>query len=380
MACVNSVQIRCCSNPSLYWIPGVDTLSCPNIDGTPNSTFTIGNVYYDANDVCWIAQANAGPATYLNPTSLVFTSFVGDCAACQAAHIGDCNDSQPTPTQTASPSETPTQTPSVSISASPTETPTQTPDPTSTPTNTETPTETPTPTETTTPTVTPTTPCNCTYFDVTIGQNDLDDATGNSLFLNNTVYVQYNDCYNVPITQTYSVAGTFSNSFCANSALPAYYYKNDIQQVPASSSATDTFVDCCPTPTPTETPTQTPSNTSTQTPTQTETPTQTPSNSPTETPTQTPTQTPSDTPTQTPTSTIGSSPTATETPTETPTQTPSDTPTQTPSNSPTETPTQTPSDTPTQTPSDTPTQTPSDTPTQTPSHTPTQTPTKTKAS
>jgi hypothetical protein len=285
-----------------------------------------------------------------------------------------------------------------------------TPTPTPTQTTTSTPTETPTETPTQTPTST--FGCNCNYYDVTIAQSDLDNATGNITFLNNTVYIQYYNCYNVSTIVTFNSSGTTSNAFCAFYVQSVYYYVNDTLNVAGSSFTTDTLVSCCPTPTPTptttETPTQTPTptQTSTQTPTQTPTPTETSTptqtttttETPTPTQTSTPTETPTPTQTPTPTVTIGLTPTATGTPTATPTetptqtstvtQTPTETPTQTSTNTQTPTSTQTPTvtETSTQTPSPTITSTPTSTVTETPTQTPTvtetatQTPTQTETS
>lgn len=283
--------------------------------------------------------------------------------------------------------------------------------------------------------------CTCFYYDVIIGQIDLDDSTGNTDpgKFDGTVYVDYIDCSGNSQQELYTIANTYLNDLCIDttgSPVPnIYYYKNNNIAVPSSSSVSQTLNECCPTPTPTPTPTETPTSTPTETPTQTPTETPTPTNTetptstptttatvgltptatetstptPTETPTQTatntntptetPTQTPTETPTQTPTTTTTLTTTPTETPTETPTQTQTptntSTPTETPTNTatetqtPTETPTQTatntatPTETPTQTPTETPTQTPTNTATptntttQTPTETPTQTPTET---
>ena len=48
MACSNLLYLQCCSNPSVIIYP------CdPTIDGTPNSSFVLGNIYYDDNNLCW---------------------------------------------------------------------------------------------------------------------------------------------------------------------------------------------------------------------------------------------------------------------------------------------------------------------------------------
>jgi hypothetical protein len=214
--------------------------------------------------------------------------------------------------------------------ATPTPTPTSTPTPTPTPTSTVTSTPTPTPTitGTLTPTPTPTEePCDCKFYDVNVSQNDLDEATGNSIFLNFTLYVEYTDCDNNQQIRTYNAAGTYTNDFCAldNTFIYLNYYQNDNIAL-ASFSTVNEQGDCCdepPTPTPTSTLTPTPTPTG-ETPTPTPTSTLTPTPTPTgETPTPTPTPT-GETPTPTPTSTVTPTATVTETPTPTPTEEPLD--------------------------------------------------------
>lgn len=265
-----------------------------------------------------------------------------------------------------------------------------------------------TPTETPTQTPTPSYGCSCNYFDVNTSSTDLAAATGNTTFLNNTVYYSYTDCYGASQVYTTNIPGLTPNAFCAPvfGFVQIYYYTNDTQQLIIASLATDTGNDCCAPPPPTITPTNTQTQTLTATPTRTPpfTPTQTRTQTPTptETPTLTPTltQTPTLTPTltatltQTPsmTGTPGASTTPTTTMTETPTQTPTGTPAETPTltptitqsmtgtpgASPTETPTETPTYTPTETPGGTTTPTMTPTLTRTPTGTPTKTPTQTQ--
>lgn len=159
--------------------------------------------------------------------------------------------------------------------------------------------------------------CNCTRYDVIIAQADLDDATGNFSFPNNTVYISYTDCDGVVFDKSFTVADTYLNNICVSGGtlITPYYYKDNNQILATLSSVVNTTTDCCPTPTPTETPTQTPTPTTTETPTPTITPTltETPTPSVTSTITQTPTET--STPTITPTQTITPSITSSITPT-----------------------------------------------------------------
>jgi hypothetical protein len=112
------------------------------------------------------------------------------------------------------------------------------------------------PTTTTTTTLSPTTTttttvaCSCFSYDVIIGQDDLDDATGNTDpgKDNGIVYVSYTNCIGTPVVGQYSVAGTFPDSICVDTtALPPsiYYYKNNIQTTPSTSSVSITANDCC---------------------------------------------------------------------------------------------------------------------------------------
>ena len=279
------------------------------------------------------------------------------------------------------------------VCPSPTATPTLTLTPTSTATPTVTQTLTPTltltaseiiePTPTITSTPTPSTIATCYYYDVTISQIDLDNATGNSVYLNNTVYIEYTDCSGNPQVATRAAAGTFDDDLCVNSVSSPniFIYINDSQSAVVGSSINNTFINCNPliTPTLTETPTETPTATFNVTNTPTETPTNTPTVSLTQTLTNTPTSTISATPTFTPTETPTNTPTESVTPTltSTPTQTISSTPTLTPTETPTLTPTNTPTESVTPTLTSTPTPTITSTPTLTPTSSQTVTPTPT---
>jgi hypothetical protein len=102
----------------------------------------------------------------------------------------------------------------------------------------------------TTTTTTTASPCSCFTYDAIIGQEDLDDATGNTDpgKDNGIVYVEYTNCQGVPTTQQYSVAGTFPDSICVdtNALSPTiYYYKNNTQTAPSTSSISLTSNDCC---------------------------------------------------------------------------------------------------------------------------------------
>nr|WP_010247243.1 cohesin domain-containing protein [Acetivibrio cellulolyticus] len=255
----------------------------------------------------------------------------------------------PTPTQSATPTVTPSATATPTQSATPTVTPsataTTTPTQSAKPTVTPSATATPTPTQSAKPTVTP-------------------SATATP-------------------TPTQSAKPTVTPSATATptptqSAMPTVTPSATATPTPTQSAMPTETPSATATPTPTQSamPTVTPSATATPTPTQSAMPTVTPSATATPTPTQSamPTVTPSATATPTPTQ--SAKPTVTPSATATPTPTQSAMPTVTPSATATPTPTQ--SAMPTVTPSATATPTPTQSamPTVTPSATATPTPTK----
>jgi hypothetical protein len=105
-------------------------------------------------------------------------------------------------------------------------------------------------TSSTTTTTTTAAPCNCLSYDVIVGQEDLDDATGNTDpgKDNGVIYVEYTNCEGIPTTSQYSVANTYLNSICVDTTAltpTIYYYKNNIQSAPLTSSTSITSNDCC---------------------------------------------------------------------------------------------------------------------------------------
>jgi hypothetical protein len=134
----------------------------------------------------------------------------------------------------------------------------------------------------------------CSYFTVDIYSSDLAAATGNSTYLNNTLYFSATTCSGNTQIETFNSAGlNIPVSFCVDQDFPIqiYYYVNDNFTLPNVSNYIDVGDCTSPTPTPTTTPTETPASTPAVTPTQTSTQNVTPSNSPT------PNITPSNTPT-----------------------------------------------------------------------------------
>jgi hypothetical protein len=120
------------------------------------------------------------------------------------------------------------------------------------PTTTTTTSSTTTTTTTLSPTTTTTTTvaCSCFNYDVTIGQDDLDDATGNTDpgKDNGIVYVDYTNCTGTPTIGQYSVDGTFLDNICVDTTAltpDIYYYKNNTKTAPSTSSVSITANDCC---------------------------------------------------------------------------------------------------------------------------------------
>jgi hypothetical protein len=112
------------------------------------------------------------------------------------------------------------------------------------------PTTTTTTSSSTTTTTTTAGPCNCLTYDVIIGQEDLDDATGNTDpgKDNGVVYVGYTNCDGIPTVSQYSMPNTYLNSICVDTTAltpTIYYYKNNIQSAPLASSISITSNDCC---------------------------------------------------------------------------------------------------------------------------------------
>ena len=229
-----------------------------------------GSISIDGNTILVGAYGDtaAGPAT---GAAYVFVEVTGPGLTTTPSIIV-------TPTETSTPSATPSNTPSPTFTSTPSPTPSATPTFTSTPSPTPsaTPSNTPSPTFTPTPSATPSNTSSPTF------------------------------------TSTPSATPSATPTFTSTPS--------------TTPSATPSNT---PSPSPTFTPT--PSATPSPSPTFTPTPSATPSNTPSATPSNTPTftATPSDTPSNTPTFTATPSPTFTSTPSPTPSATPSNTPTAT---------------------------------------------------
>ena len=248
--CSNTISLRCCSNNAIIITPCV-----PTIDGTPFSNFTLGNVYFDSNNVCWEAVDSTSNA--YNTTNDYFTST--DCIDCQSSHGGNCDETTNTP------------------------------------------------------------PGECTCLLITVTALDIANSNGNVITPNGSVLVDAANCINGSgTTYVFTSPGTYTVC-AQGISQPYYFQTDIKQLGGTSTSsqtasACSTDDDCIvptPTPTPTNTPTgtntPTPTPTNTNTPTNTGTPTSTPNVTPsnTGTPVPTPEVTPSHTPTNTPTPTEG---------------------------------------------------------------------------
>jgi uncharacterized protein (TIGR02145 family) len=97
----------------------------------------------------------------------------------------------------------------------------------------------------------------CNYFNVTISQSDLNNATGNSdPDLDGKVFISYIDCNGEPTSIGYSSAGTYPNAFCADpsESIIALYWSENLGTITLSSYATEGGSCVAPTPSPTVTP------------------------------------------------------------------------------------------------------------------------------
>lgn len=103
----------------------------------------------------------------------------------------------------------------------------------------------------------------CSFINVVVGTTDLINANGNLLYLDNALYVDFNDCDGNPQQQVFSVPGTFSTEFCWDPITPVTLtiYQNDMAYAIIDSSYSEgdpCTVEASPTPTTTQTPTITP--------------------------------------------------------------------------------------------------------------------------
>jgi len=182
-----------------------------------------------------------GPPTTSTTTSTTSTSTTSTTSTSTSTTTSTTSSTSSTTTTTTT--ATPTTTTTTTIGPTTTTT-TTTLEPTTTTTTT-------TLEPTTTTTTTTAAPCNCLTYDVTIGQVDLDDATGNTDpgKDNGIVYVDYTNCTGTPTIGQYSVAGTFLDSICVDTTAltpDIYYYKNNTKTAPSTSSVSITANDCCP--------------------------------------------------------------------------------------------------------------------------------------
>jgi hypothetical protein len=128
-------------------------------------------------------------------------------------------------------------------------------------------TPTPTPSFSPTPTRTPSN-LECSFYTVEVFESDLQSSTGNTMYMNNSVYVSYNICDGMCSDGVFSFhePQTYSNILCVCSGYSpnVVYFQNDIPKT-GSSFAYSSYMSCI-TPTPTSSQSQTPTPTPTLTP------------------------------------------------------------------------------------------------------------------
>lgn len=97
-------------------------------------------------------------------------------------------------------------------------------------------------------------PCECTFYELTIDQEDIDDATGNTGSFeqyNNLVLVKYTNCDGNETVEEYGIAGFYENQLCIKQTIGGgpiiTRFKDDLEGSvnTAISFATDTLIECC---------------------------------------------------------------------------------------------------------------------------------------
>lgn len=91
--------------------------------------------------------------------------------------------------------------------------------------------------------------CNCEFYNITVSNTDILDATGNIGVLeayNNVVVYRFTNCNDVLQEITAPDSGTFNNVLCVKdgTTISITYYKNNIE-LSALSSANPTGIPCC---------------------------------------------------------------------------------------------------------------------------------------
>lgn len=90
--------------------------------------------------------------------------------------------------------------------------------------------------------------CECFFYDVIIDQGELDASSGNTIYFNSTIYLEYVDCTTGLEFSAYTSSGTFLDDVCVRGEIIGmYYYQDDVLVDCVISTATTTNV-CCQTP------------------------------------------------------------------------------------------------------------------------------------
>jgi hypothetical protein len=99
----------------------------------------------------------------------------------------------------------------------------------------------------------------CNYYNITVSQLDLDNATGNFAYEDYVLYVSYTDCNGDPQTTSFAFATTYYDAICVDEfSFPSlFYYTNDSPSL-ASYSTSEIAGSCSAAETPTPTPTYVP--------------------------------------------------------------------------------------------------------------------------
>jgi hypothetical protein len=79
------MYLQCCNDRFTVIKP-----CSPTVNSTPNSSFLLGVVYVDSNNICWTAT-NSGTETTYNSVN-TYTTYNGDvCTDCVKEFIGECS-------------------------------------------------------------------------------------------------------------------------------------------------------------------------------------------------------------------------------------------------------------------------------------------------
>ena len=89
---------------------------------------------------------------------------------------------------------------------------------------------------------------NCYYYDVTINGTDLAASTGNTIYPDYTVFVNYTDCDGNPADAYFATAGFYPNFICIDETqlITVSYYQDNFNYLTSPSSSFVTQQGNCP--------------------------------------------------------------------------------------------------------------------------------------